>query len=107
MHGDGTRCAGHVFDSKYDSAWLRGEDGSDQRHHHTSCKPQFGCEGNYGSGSPRRMQAWHDHISAALKERSYLDARVWPPKEEEWGAHTTYAIDPSGVLIHFAQWIRR
>jgi hypothetical protein len=52
-------------------------------------------------------QAWHDHISAALTERSYLDARVWPPKEEEWGAHTTYAIDPSGVLIHFAQWVRR
>ena len=52
-------------------------------------------------------QAWHDHASAALKERSYLDARVWPPKAEEWGALTTYAIDPSGVLIHFAQWIRR
>ena len=52
-------------------------------------------------------QAWHDHTSAALKERSYLDARVWPPKAEEWGALTTYAIDPSGVLIHFAQWIRR
>jgi hypothetical protein len=51
-------------------------------------------------------QAWHDHASAALKERSYLDARVWPPKAEEWGALTTYAIDPSGVLIHFAQWIR-
>ena len=48
-------------------------------------------------------QAWHDHICAALKERSYLTARVWAPKTEEWGALTTYAIDPSGVLIHFAQ----
>jgi predicted enzyme related to lactoylglutathione lyase len=51
-------------------------------------------------------QAWHDHISAALEERSYLDARVLPPKEEDWGALTTHAIDPSGVLIHFTQWIR-
>ena len=52
-------------------------------------------------------QAWHDHISAALKERSYLDARVWPPKAEEWGALTTFAIDPSGVLIRFTQSILR
>jgi hypothetical protein len=50
-------------------------------------------------------QAWHDHISAALLERSYLDARVSPPKEEDWGAlndlhdrslgsaHPLYAVD--------------
>jgi hypothetical protein len=52
-------------------------------------------------------QAWHDHITATLNERPYLDARVWPPKQEPWGALTTYTIDPSGVLIHFAQWMHR
>ena len=51
-------------------------------------------------------KAWHDHASAVLKQRTYLDARVWPPKEEPWGALTTYVMDPSGVLIHFAQWTR-
>ena len=49
-------------------------------------------------------QAWHDHVSVILKERAYLDARVWPPKEQDWGALTTFVIDPSGVLIHFAQY---
>lgn len=48
--------------------------------------------------------AWHEHICAVLKGGDFGEARAIPPRQEPWGPLTTYAIDPSGVLIHFAQW---
>lgn len=47
--------------------------------------------------------AWYQHIAAVLKNNAFPKARVAPPKEEPHGALVTYAWDPCGVLIHFAQ----
>ena len=46
---------------------------------------------------------WYEHISSALAEGAFPGARVNPPKEESYGALVTYAWDPCGVLLHFAQ----
>ena len=48
--------------------------------------------------------AWHEHILAVLKTGKFGEARSIPPRQEPWSPLTTYAIDPSGILIHFAQW---
>jgi hypothetical protein len=45
---------------------------------------------------------WHAHVEQVLATGEYGDARVEPPKEEDW-ATVTYVWDPSGVLLHFAQ----
>lgn len=34
----------------------------------------------------------------------FPSARVAPPKQEPYGALVTYTWDPSGVLLHLAQW---
>lgn len=47
-------------------------------------------------------QEWFEHISKVLAEDTFKNARVNPPKEEDH-AIVTYAWDPSGVLLHFAQ----
>jgi predicted enzyme related to lactoylglutathione lyase len=49
-------------------------------------------------------RAWFEHASAVLADGTFGDARITEPKQEPWGALTSYAFDPSGVLIHFAQW---
>lgn len=36
----------------------------------------------------------------------YASARVAPPKREPYGALVAYVWDPSGVLLHLAQWDR-
>lgn len=48
-------------------------------------------------------ERWYQHISSVLTNNSYAGARVAPPKRESHGALVTYAWDPCGVLIHFAQ----
>src|SRR5580704_12245860 len=48
--------------------------------------------------------AWHEHILSVLKTGQFGKARSIPPRQESWGPLTAYAIDPSGILIHFAQW---
>lgn len=45
---------------------------------------------------------WHAHVRQVLEGGEYGGARVEPPKTEEW-ATVTYAWDPSGVLLHFAE----
>jgi hypothetical protein len=45
---------------------------------------------------------WHAHLELVLGTEEYGHARVEPPSQEDW-ATVTYAWDPSGVLIHFAQ----
>ncbi len=47
--------------------------------------------------------AWHGHIASVLDGGEFPEARVNPPKEESYGALVTYAWDPCGVLLHFAQ----
>ncbi len=48
-------------------------------------------------------RAWHQHVQAVLAGGEFPGARVDPPREEDYGAVVTYAWDPSGVLLHFAQ----
>jgi catechol 2,3-dioxygenase-like lactoylglutathione lyase family enzyme len=52
-------------------------------------------------------QAWYEHATRVLTERKYGAARVRPPKEESYGSLVTYVWDPVGVLLHFAQPIKR
>lgn len=47
--------------------------------------------------------AWHKHIEKVLADGEFPTARVQPPKQQEYGAIVTFAHDPCGVLIHFAQ----
>ncbi len=47
-------------------------------------------------------QAWYDHIVEVLNRHNFKYARVKPPKDEPH-ALVTYAWDPCGVLLHFAQ----
>jgi catechol 2,3-dioxygenase-like lactoylglutathione lyase family enzyme len=47
--------------------------------------------------------AWHQHVADAIEKGGFEKARVQKPKEEPYGALVTYAWDPSGVLLHFAQ----
>ena len=47
-------------------------------------------------------QEWYDHICNHLEESNYKYARVKPPKKESH-AIVTYAWDPCGVLLHFAE----
>ena len=49
--------------------------------------------------------AWFAHVSTVLAGGSFGDARVAEPKDEDFGARVTYAWDPSGVLLHFTQWL--
>ena len=48
--------------------------------------------------------ACHAQIAAVLATGHYGDARVAPPKQEDYGALVTYVWDPGGVLLHLAQW---
>lgn len=45
---------------------------------------------------------WYGHVSDVLATGAYGDARVAEPQEEGW-ARVTHVWDPSGVLLHFAQ----
>ena len=48
-------------------------------------------------------EAWHRHLQAILKARSYGAARVKAPEMQDYGALVTHVWDPVGVLLHFAQ----
>ena len=45
---------------------------------------------------------WYHHIKNHIDESNYKYARVNPPKKEPH-AIVTYAWDPCGVLLHFAE----
>ena len=47
-------------------------------------------------------RAWYEHIKNHLEQSNYEYAKVKPPKKESH-AIVTYAWDPCGVLLHFAQ----
>ena len=48
-------------------------------------------------------QAWFEHASKVISEQG--GGNVRPPKHESYGALVTYVWDPSGVLLHFAQFL--
>ncbi|MAU09894.1 MAG: hypothetical protein CL607_08755 [Anaerolineaceae bacterium] len=50
-------------------------------------------------------QAWYEHVSKILEEGDFGKARLRPPKLEDYGAITLHVLDPSGVLIHFSQFV--
>lgn len=45
---------------------------------------------------------WFARVQQVLGTGEHGDARVEPPRVEDW-ATVTHAWDPSGVLLHFAQ----
>ena len=51
-------------------------------------------------------QAWHYHVAAVLATGDFPGARVAPPQAQPYGATVTHVWDPSGVLLHLAQWDR-
>jgi hypothetical protein len=46
---------------------------------------------------------WYEHVGNLIANNLFPGARVQPPKQEDYGALVTFVIDPSGVLLHFAQ----
>ncbi len=49
-------------------------------------------------------QACYDQVASLVESNTFPDVRVRAPKQESYGALVTYVTDPSGVLLHFAQW---
>ncbi len=49
-------------------------------------------------------QAWHDHAARVIKNGNWKYARLRAPKEQSYNALVTWVWDPSGVLLHFAQY---
>lgn len=48
-------------------------------------------------------EAWYKHLTEIVDSGEFPGVRVEPPKTESYGALVTYAWDPCGVLLHFAQ----
>ena len=48
--------------------------------------------------------SWKNHIDALVAGGEFPGIRVNEPKDEAYGALVTHVWDPSGVLLHFAQW---
>ncbi|MGB7337734.1 MAG: hypothetical protein WBC91_02495 [Phototrophicaceae bacterium] len=55
--------------------------------------------------SVKDAQAWYEHVTKILEVENFDHARLNPPKKESYGAITTHVWDPSGVLIHFSQYL--
>ncbi len=49
-------------------------------------------------------QACYTQIQTAIETGRFPETRVTAPKQEPYGALVTYVWDPSGVLLHMAQW---
>ena len=49
---------------------------------------------------------WRDHVAAMIDSGDFPGVRVAGPKREPYGAIVTFVWDPSGVLLHFAEWDR-
>ena len=48
-------------------------------------------------------QAWYAHMQMIVENKRYKPARVKAPELQDYGDLVTFAWDPSGVLLHFAQ----
>ena len=49
-------------------------------------------------------RGWWEHASKVIEEGGYECARVREPEEQSYGALVTFVWDPSGVLLHFAEY---
>jgi hypothetical protein len=49
----------------------------------------------------------HQQVAALIETGRFPGVRVSQPKQEPYGALVTYVWDPTGVLIHMAQWTNR
>lgn len=47
--------------------------------------------------------AWHKHVANVIKGGNWKYARLEKPSEQSFGALVTHVWDPSGILLHFAQ----
>lgn len=47
--------------------------------------------------------AWYAHMQAIVANQGYKPARVKAPEIQDYGDLVTFAWDPSGVLLHFAE----
>ncbi|MEZ4630613.1 MAG: hypothetical protein R2880_07895 [Deinococcales bacterium] len=50
-------------------------------------------------------KAWWQHASKVIKAGNWKHARLQEPKEQAYGALVTFVWDPSGVLLHFAEYL--
>lgn len=50
-------------------------------------------------------QACFEQIDALIASGRFPGARVAAPRHEAYGALVTHVWDPSGVLLHLAQWL--
>ena len=50
--------------------------------------------------------AWKERLLSLSQQEKFSEVRVQGPKKEDYGALVTHGWDPSGVLLHFAQWDR-
>ena len=50
-------------------------------------------------------KAWWQHASTVIARGNYKYARLREPKEQSYGALVTFVWDPSGVLLHFAEYL--
>jgi predicted lactoylglutathione lyase len=49
-------------------------------------------------------QGWYDLAASVIATGKYLDAKVNAPARQAYGALVTHLWDPTGVLLHLAQW---
>ena len=49
-------------------------------------------------------QAWWQHAAKVIEDGGYQNARLREPSEQSYGALVTFVWDPSGILLHFAQY---
>ena len=52
-------------------------------------------------------RAWWQRASDVIEDGGYQYARLQEPSEQSYGALVTFVWDPSGVLLHFAQYHNR
>jgi hypothetical protein len=49
-------------------------------------------------------QGCYDLAASVIATGKYLDAKVNAPARQAYGALVTHLWDPTGVLLHLAQW---
>ena len=49
-------------------------------------------------------QVCYERVASLVESKKFPGVRVREPKQEAYGALVTYVWDPSGVLLHLAQW---
>jgi hypothetical protein len=53
------------------------------------------------------VEAWWTHVQTLKLQEKYEVPAPKPPKDEPWGLRILYLVDPTGVLWHVAQPIKK